>query len=101
MRSFGPRVYQDRLDLYLAPQAFELRVLGKRRSCLTEADGVVDSLVALLKVFIGGVMNARVVPVDLEVLRDKTRVEELLYVSVGIEDQPSTREVLDFIFNGR
>ena len=72
VRSFGPRVYQDCLDLYFAPQALELCVLGKRRSRLIEADGVVGGLVALVSVFLCWVMNARLVPVNLEVLRNET-----------------------------
>jgi len=65
-------VYQDRLDLYFTPKAFEFRVLSEHRSRLVEANGVVDGLVALLSVFLSGVMNARLVPVDLEVFGNKT-----------------------------
>jgi hypothetical protein len=38
---------------------------------------------------------------DLEVLRNNTRVEEPIYVSISVEDQPYAGEVLDLSFNGR
>jgi hypothetical protein len=94
-------VYQDRLNLYLAPQAFELRVLGKRRSRFIEADGVVDGLVALVRVFLGGVVNSGIIPVDLEVLRNKTRVQKPVYIRISVKNQPNAGEVFDLIFDGR
>jgi hypothetical protein len=60
----------------------------------------VDGLIALVRVFLGRMMDSRLIPVHLEILRNEPRVEESLYVGVGIEDQPSAREVLDFIFDG-
>jgi hypothetical protein len=100
VRGFGPGVDQDCLYLYLAPQPFELYVLDKRRARFIQADCVVDGLIALVRVFLGRMMDSRLIPVHLEILRNEPRVEESLYVGVGIEDQPSAREVLDFIFDG-
>ncbi len=89
----GPRVDQDCLYLYLASQALEFRVLSERRSGVVEAHGVVDRLVALVRVFLGGMMNSRLLPVELEILREVyiTAVFDLRRISLYTMDHNSCR----------
>ena len=99
VRGLGPRVDQNGLNLYFAPQALELRVFSEPSPRIIQRDSVVDRLVALVRILVGGMVDASLIPLDLEILWNETGVKEPFHLSVGVKDQPYAGEILDRLFD--
>src|SRR5262249_50734229 len=63
MHSLGPGVVQYCLNLNLATHAIVFDIFGQGDARWAEADRIMDRLVALVGVFVGRVMNFRLIPV--------------------------------------